>query len=301
MCFSRPNVRIFDLKSEDAYKRWRDNKLENYPVSINEMMIELSNFDCPSETEITALKNCISKTNMVLYVSSHEQTLDIKKIKSALRSLGEKIGLKNLDSNLCADEDDISTLSTRNNGSRGRYIPYTNKPINWHTDGYYNALDRKIKGMVLHCVSPAAKGGESALMDPEMAYILLRDENPDYIDALMRVDVMKIPANIENNNIIREAQNGPVFSLCDEKKYLHMRYTGRSHSVKWKNDRTATAAVEFLSEVLKSDSPYIHKHVFSGGEGVLSNNVLHKRAGFEDDTQRQRIFLRARYLDRIVI
>ena len=279
------------------YNRWASDKLGSYTNNINNLMVEIRNPLKLSKSEKDKCFKILKSQNMVFFNIGKPQ----KNIGFSLQELARQFGMGDYELDSQSNETGLTKIQVETNKDHGEYIPYTNKPLNWHTDGYYNALDRKIKGMVLHCVSPAAKGGESALMDPEMAYILLRDENPDYIDALMRVDVMKIPANIENNNIIREAQNGPVFSLCDEKKYLHMRYTGRSHSVKWKNDRTATAAVEFLSEVLKSDSPYIHKHVFSGGEGVLSNNVLHKRAGFEDDTQRQRIFLRARYLDRIVI
>ena len=47
----------------------------------------------------------------------------------------------------------------------------------------------------MHCVSPAKSGGENSYLDPEIAYILMRDENPDYIAALMQDDVMMIPAN----------------------------------------------------------------------------------------------------------
>jgi hypothetical protein len=67
---------------------------------------------------------------------------------------------------------------------RGDFIPYTHKPINWHTDGYYNTLDRRILGMTLHCAQDAEAGGENALLDHEIAYIQLRDANPDYIAAL---------------------------------------------------------------------------------------------------------------------
>ena len=50
---------------------------------------------------------------------------------------------------------------------------------------------------MLHCVSPAADGGENGLLDPEIAYLRLRDENPEFIRALMAPDAMTIPANTE--------------------------------------------------------------------------------------------------------
>jgi alpha-ketoglutarate-dependent taurine dioxygenase len=68
-------------------------------------------------------------------------------------------------------------------GERKEFIPYTDKPIRWHTDGYYNIPERTVRGMVLHCVQSAASGGENQLLDHEIAYILLRDENPDFIRA----------------------------------------------------------------------------------------------------------------------
>ncbi len=83
-----------------------------------------------------------------------------------------------LDRNWLADDDGISSVTVPGEGGRGDYIPYTNRPIRWHTDGYYNPPERRIRAMVLHCVAPAASGGENALLDHEIAYLLLRDAIP---------------------------------------------------------------------------------------------------------------------------
>ena len=99
--------------------------------------------------------------------------------KAPVRQLGQQLGLERLDDNLCSDDDSITSLKVVGKSREGEYIPYTNKRLNWHTDGYYNRPDRQIRGVILHCVQPAAAGGESALMDHEIAYIQLRDENPD--------------------------------------------------------------------------------------------------------------------------
>ena len=48
----------------------------------------------------------------------------------------------------------------------------------------YNTATKQIHALNLHVVQQAATGGENALMDHEIAYILLRDKNPDYIRAL---------------------------------------------------------------------------------------------------------------------
>ena len=292
---------FFDLANKNAYERWRNKKLSGYPQKVKSLLIEISDFHDPSNAEVTALKESINKTNMAFYSSNKNRVGDVDSTKRALSSLSLLLGLKMPEASLCADDDDYSLLSVSEEVRKSRYIPYTNKSINWHTDGYYNSADRKIRGMGLHCVSPAAVGGENALMDPEIVYILLRDENPDFIRALTHPHAMEIPANNEGVTNIRAAQSGPVFSLFGDDATLHMRYTARTRSIKWRQDEVTTAAVKFLDDLLNSDSPHIFRHRMTAGEGVLSNNVLHNRTGFEDDKTRQRSFLRARYFDRITI
>ena len=128
----------------------------------------------------------------------------------------------------------------------------------------------------------------------------MRDENPDYIRALMQPDAMTIPANIEAGVELRAAQSGPVFSVS-ARGALHMRYTARTRSIEWKDDRDTCLAVEFLSELLNSDSLYIIRHRLRAGQGIICNNVLHKREAFADDadTGQTRLLYRARYHERI--
>ncbi|WP_246539982.1 TauD/TfdA family dioxygenase [sulfur-oxidizing endosymbiont of Gigantopelta aegis] len=101
-------------------------------------------------------------------------------------------------------------------------FPIAKKSINWHTDGYYNRLSEQIYSMVLHCVRPAAEGGENQLWDPEIIYILLRDENPQYIKALMAEDAMTIPKNVLEGKLVRPDRSGPVFMITEAGR-LHMR------------------------------------------------------------------------------
>jgi hypothetical protein len=138
-------------------------------------------------------------------------------------------------------------------------------------------------------------------MDHEMLYLLLRDENPLYIKALMQTDVMTIPANIENGVEIRPEQTGPVFSIDELTGHLHMRYTARTRSIEWKQDPVTLAAVEAMEEILASDSPYIFRHRLSAGQGLICNNILHTRTAFEDvEGCEGRLVFRARYYDRLV-
>ena len=106
-----------------------------------------------------------------------------------LRAFGAQFGLRRLDHHLCAEEDGISELTVAEADQRGalkgEFIPYTNHRLGWHTDGYYNDAEHRIRAILLHCAQPALEGGENAFMDPEIAYIMLRDENPAFITALM--------------------------------------------------------------------------------------------------------------------
>lgn len=57
---------------------------------------------------------------------------------------------------------------------------------------------------------PAARGGANALMDPERAYLLLRDRSPNCVRALMAPDALTIPANVVDGRVLRPSRTGPV-------------------------------------------------------------------------------------------
>ena len=150
--------------------------------------------------------------------------------------------------------------------------------------------------MLLHCVRPASDGGLNQLLDHDIIYIQLRDESPDYIQALMRIDAMTIPANIENGAELRPEVTGPVFSITPEGG-LHMRYTHRKRSIRWRDDPVTRAAVSFLGTLLTPDNPYCFEGKLQSGQGLISTNVLHTRTGFGGNSRR--LLYRARYFDPI--
>lgn len=280
----------FDLNNEDAFKRWRDFKLASAPPSAEELIVEIRNPRALSVAEHAELLSRIERCNMAIYASP------IRLEDNAIpREVGRQFGLLSLDANWLADEDGVSEIQVNQAGTRADFIPYTDKPIKWHTDGYYNTPDRTIRAMVLHCVRDAQSGGENRLMDHEMAYLLLRDANPEYIRALMQPDAMTIPERVSDADGIRPEQAGPVFSVDSGK--LHMRYTARTRSIVWKEN--AVAAEGKLAEILASNLPCIYRLKLASGAGLLCNNVLHDRAGFADDPASPRLLYRARYYERI--
>lgn len=284
----------FDLNNTDSYLHWRDQKLSIAPKSTAELIVEVRDPRALTPNEHAALAERIRRCNMAIYASPlHEADTDIPRL------LGAQFGLHQLDANWLAGEDGVSEIRVFDNGTRQHYIPYTDRPIKWHTDGYYNPPQREIRAMVLHCVRNASHGGENQLMDHEMAYLLLRDENPQHIHALMQPDAMTIPERVDETDGVRAAQSGPVFSL-DAAENLHMRYTARTRSIEWKQDAATLAAVAALERVLASDTPHIFHARMEPGMGLLCNNVLHDRSAFTDDPSHSpRLLYRARYLDRI--
>ena len=286
----------FDLNNIAPYQAWRERKFAQAPASLNDLIIEVNDPNNLSATEHAALLAICQRSNMVVYASC-----DYSADKDIARRVGQQFGLMKLDANWLAGEDGISAIqvSSTDDVSRQAYIPYTDRAIKWHTDGYYNPPDRRICAMLLHCVNSAAEGGENRVMDHEMIYLQLRDINPDFILAFNAPDAMTIPERTDETGVARAAQGGPVFSV-DEHDRLHMRYTARTRSIVWKQDDITLAAVACLEQLLADESPYIYSLRLESGMGLLCNNVLHDRASFTDKLEAPRLLYRARYYDRIV-
>ncbi|MCA1977893.1 MAG: TauD/TfdA family dioxygenase [Thiobacillus sp.] len=286
----------FDLADDSAYRAWRDAKLAAYPRRVEELIVPLADPRHLSATEIAALASACARANLAIYSAPHLPAAD----KSLALALGRQLGLERLEGNYLADEDGLSSITPSEDETqvRGDFIPYTHKPINWHTDGYYNTSDRRILGMTLHCARDAEAGGENALLDHEIAYIQLRDANPEHIDALMQPDAMTIPARMDEASVARAEQSGPVFSVDPAEGFLYMRYTARTRSIAWRSDARTQAAVKTLADIL-AGSEYVLTARLTPGTGLVCNNVLHTRSGFSDSPGRRRLLYRGRYYDRL--
>ena len=286
----------FHLDNNELYQRWRDQKMSHYPKLLEELVVEVDDPRQLTQIEYQKLLRLCQKTNMAVYAAN---TGDDPDHEIAL-AMGRAFKVFELDHNWLADENGLTSLTVVEEGNRQNYIPYSNRAINWHTDGYYNAADKQIHALNLHCVMPAPEGGENRLMDHEVAYIQLRDENPEYIRALMANDVMTIPPRIGKDGVIaRKEESGPVFSVNPDTGDLHMRYTIRTRNVIWKNDPLTLAALQKLETLLERGSDYIYKGKLEPGMGLISNNVLHDRSAFEDSDVQKRLIYRARYYGRL--
>ena len=285
----------FDLNDEDDYRRWRAHKLASGPQRAEDLIVDVADPMALSSAERQALLRRCAQWNMAVYRGPSGGP-----DRSVACAVGAQLGLHRLDANWLAEEGGVSsiTVSPASDG-RGGFIPYTDRPIKWHTDGYYHPHERRIRAMVLHCARPASRGGSNALLDHELAYIALRDASPRWMQALMAEDAMTIPCRDGESGVERAAQAGPVFSVDPSDGTLHMRYTARTRSIEWKADAATHEAVAFLARFLNEDNPQILRLRLQSGMGIVANNVLHDREGFVDDPARPRLLYRARYLDRI--
>jgi len=291
-CMEAQTGAAFDLAHDAAYQAWRTEKLARFPKSLAELTVEVRDPRSLSAGERQALLDRCERANMAIYASPARGDPD----KEIPRRLSLQLGLRDLDPNYLADDDGISSLAVAERGMRGEFIPYTNRGINWHTDGYYG--ERTVRAVLLHCVERAETGGENDLLDHEIAYIQLRDRSQQHVRALMAEDAMTIPARIEGGRIERPAQAGPVFSV-DAGGILHMRYTARAVSVEWKNDAATRAARAALEDILGAASPWVFRGRLEPGMGLISNNILHTRTPFTDSPRHRRLIYRARYYQRV--
>ena len=292
-----PNtMQQFSLENDSTYRRWRAHKLQGYPTRTEQLIVTIQNPGWLTQAENASLLQICGKTNLVLYKTKRDPSQG----KNVVAAIAGQLGLSRMDANFCADHDRISSIQVMDERPGSTYIPYTNRALNWHTDGYYNQDAQRIRAFLMHCVRPAGTGGENTYLDPEILYILLRDQNPEHIEALMDPQAMTIPPNPENKGRAQAAKTGPVYMLDKLTQTLYMRFTARTRNISWKDSPALRRARLTLLEIL-NDSEYRFRHILQSGEGVLCNNVLHNRTVFADYPGSTRLLYRARFYERVPV
>lgn len=293
-----PRSHWFDLADEASYRRWRDAKLERYPMRVEDIIVEVRDPQRVVASERAAIANCCARANMALYAFGRAED-DEARVRAGLLAFGTAFGLRAIEDHRSAEADGIVRIEVVHGGGRFGYIPYTDRAIAWHTDGYYNfhGADRSVQAMLLHCAQNAEHGGDNRLLDPEIVYIRLRDEDPAHIAALMHPSAMSIPENAEANGTIRPVNVGPVF-FVQPGGTLGMRYTARKRNIAWRDDEPTRRAVGALERILDTD-PLVLRIRMSRGQGLICNNVLHDRSAFRSAATGSRLLYRVRYHGRI--
>lgn len=286
----------FLITNEAAYRHWRERKLAAFAGGFPEAAhpIEIADPDAPGDAELTALAAQCRCCGFAFYRFATDDC-----DTAMLKQFWTRLGLHTLVANPCADEALISRIEAT---PGARYIPYTERPLKWHTDGYYGTADTGVvRAFAMHCVRSSGHGGENRWFDPEILYIRLRDENPDYVAALMHPQTLTVPPNPDEANLPggEQPRTAPVLSLHPASGDLTMHYTERARNVTWRDDTATSAARAFIRDTLTAGKPCV-THRLEAGEGVICNNALHDRAGFSGATTKgSRLLYRARYADRI--
>ena len=184
----------------------------------------------------------------------------------------------------------ITTITPLEN-KKINYIPYTDKSLNWHTDGYYDK--KSIFSWLLHCVNPATEGGENFLLDHELVLREYISSNDD-IDDLMAGDALTIP---ESKDTSRSEISTYIFSFKNQYKKLHMRFSMRKDNIG--TSPKASLAVTKLKKIIENDcAKYSLSYKLQKNEGIITNNILHGRKAFKDDKVKRRL-LRIRSYERL--
>lgn len=255
-------------------------KLQEYPLESDRLAVRIENPLRLSEAERAEIMHGIRRRNFVVY--EYDETNPA--YQSGYRHICRQLELEATVSNPAADEHGVTSIEVVNHPNKAatRYIPFTNQTLNWHTDGYYNNDKHAIRSFVLHCRRPAVSGGATSLIDHELMFALLYQQNPDWVEALAQSDVLTIPANIENGKTLREEFTGSVFEKDPITGQLIMRYTERKRHIFWKQDSVVLTALDAIKALLYDQSPWVSQLVLQPGQGVIANNVLHHRTAFSD-------------------
>lgn len=257
--------------------------------TARDLMVEIADPQRLSRNERAAIFDNCRRANLSLYrLPAGGEDRDL------LARLWRQLGLRDLVVNPCAGEDGMTRIEFV---PAARYIPYTRRALNWHTDGYYYPARDTVRGVAMHCARPARRGGGHRYFDPETAWALLHAENPQYTEALSHPATLTIPANLEDG-AQRAACSRPVFARNAATGHLHMCWTERARNIRWRDDPLTQAALASLRAILNDSGRHI-ACALAAGEGVVCNNVLHRRDAFEDDPAQPRLLYRGRYRDRV--
>jgi alpha-ketoglutarate-dependent taurine dioxygenase len=282
------------VSSADDYQFWRDEKLANATTNIENCLIEINNPKQLTQAEKNQITKLCSFNNFALFNIPEQQNYS-----SSIVDFNQQFGLNTFDNHLYAKDMGMAHITQSDEKDQAEFIPYTNQTIGWHTDGYYNTKENRIRAFSLFCINQAQSGGENQWLDHQMAYLLLREENPDVAKALTHPQAMSIPQHIVDGKVRRKTSVGPIFFVDDKTQQLYMRYTQRKKNIEFHNSQEIKQAVAILDKCLANNTPYHFTHTMNANQGLICNNILHKRSAFIDNKDKPRLMLRGRYFNNI--
>jgi gamma-butyrobetaine dioxygenase len=159
-------------------------------------------------------------------------------------------------------------------------LAYTGLGLQAHTDNPYR--DPVPTVQVLYCLESSAAGGENMVVDGFAAALRLRDENPDYFDALAEYCARFEYAGEAG---VRLTSRRPIIELAPDGELVAVRINNRSlaavKDIPFEKMDTWYAAYRRFGEII--DDPRMEiAFRLEPGEGFLVDNtrVLHARKGY---------------------
>jgi len=249
------------------------------------------------EQDLAQLCSNAHQYGFALYEFMHHDNDELRASRQAAVQLYKNLGLTQPDTGIISAEDNLSLLENSNDEKQRRFVPYSNRTMNWHTDGYYNAPTEAINCFCLHCLRPAQQGGELSLMDDHLLLIALYEKEPAAVALLAHPEAMMLPSSQDEYGHSRPDRWVAVFAASPVNG-LQTRFTTRQRNITWRDEETKQAALTAI-QVIEDQSSWHATVRLGSGQGVVTRNILHRRSAFEDnapDTNRQ--MLRGRYLQR---
>lgn len=212
----------------------------------------------------------------------------------AVSAMLHQLSLGNGDSGVIRDSGTLSLLQDMSGTPQGKFPPYQSKKMNWHTDGYYNALHDTVRCFTLHCVEPAKEGGELVLLDDNLLILALLQDDPVLIEHLSHPESMTLPGNQDNVGHNRPDRAVPMIQRHADGA-LTLRFTTRTRNIQWRCNETQAAA-QRASELIEANASLQVRVKLQKGEGIVTRNILHARETFHDTPgQTRRQMLRGRF------
>ena len=275
---------ILNAKSKE-FRVWATEKEANIPSNIDDLKIDIKDINHAKSGEIIKIKTIIQRYNCCIYKSATEL-----KSKEHLVNFAQSIGMMTYDMNNI-DNNSVCSITRNKSNDRKGYIPYTDKALNWHTDGYYD--EKPIYSWLLHCAVPAQEGGENRLLDHELVirqYVLKHDD----IDLLENENAFTIPGNEDAGRLDTVSY---VCSNNNKYKKLHMKFSMRKDNIKF-NENVRKAMIKMKNIIMDDCKKYYLTYKLLKNEGIISNNILHGRNPYTDGDNMRKIY-RIRSYERI--
>ena len=267
----------------DNYRRWADGKLEGFTDKIDDLLVEINNPLSISTAEKSQIDQIIKSKNVVFF----DVNKPIPDKKKQIKTYASIFGMGDYELDSKSDTDGLTEIKHNKKTQQDiEYIPYSDKQLNWHTDGYYNSQSNSILSWLLYCVCPSDDGGINKYMDHEIAYILY-NKNYQNITKLMIPDSYIIPENKSNS---RPEVKNPVFSFVNNR--LNMKFSMREKNIIW--NEKITDEINNLKNIIKSSHDYHLTYKLQAGQGVVTNNVIHMRTAFTNSKNKNRLLYRLR-------